>query len=57
MDRILVPPMDSLLTVCIIINYGPRGVVYHSLYLIYYVYSRCHSRAIGYFNICMYISQ
>jgi len=42
------------LTVWIMINYGPRGVVYHSLYLIYYVYSRCYSRAIGYFNTFMY---
>lgn len=50
-DEVLVPPKERLLTVWIVINYGHRGVVYHSLYLIYYyVYSRSRSRAIGYFN-------
>ena len=53
-ERVVVPPWERLVTVWIIINYGPRGVVYHSLYLIYYAYSRCHSRAIAYFNIRMY---
>ena len=44
---------ESLLTVWILINYGPNGAVYHLLYLIYCVYSRCHSRVREYFNTCI----